>query len=322
MKSLERKRGRVFTKENPFYYRPFKTWLQQFDYASVVWLEPFAGANNLIKMLISMNICKNFASFDINPKDIEVKRRDTIKKFPQGYSVGVTNPPWLAKNSAKRRGLDIPDLGKYQDLYQLCIEKCLDNLDYLCAIIPESFITSGLFKERLQSVVSINEQIFEETESPCCLAVWGKEHTGDFEIWVGEKYVGSYLTLSKYIPSNSFEGKIVFNDPNGVLGLKAVDNTKKASIKFVLGNEIPKSKIKVSSRSLTRISFRGHSSIDINKLIKRCNRILQVYRRKTHDVFLTSFKGLREDGKYRRRLDFNTANIIIGKCLERMKKDV
>ena len=31
------------------------------------------------------------------------------------------------------------------------------------------------------------------------------------------------------------------------------------------------------------------------------------FRNKTNDVFLTSFKGLRQDGKYRRRLDFNLA---------------
>jgi hypothetical protein len=313
---IKRKRGRIFTKNNPFKFDPFLFWLKQFDALSIVWLEPFAGSNNLIKMLMDMDLCNKFASFDINPKNSEVKRRDTIKKFPKGYSVGVTNPPWLAKNSAKRRGLSIVDLGEYQDLYQLCIKKCLDNLDYLCAIIPESFITSGFFRDRLQRVVSINELMFEETDCPCCLAMWGKEKTDDFEVWIGSSLVGSYSKLTKHIPKSNFRGKIVFNNPDGILGLKAIDNTKKATISFIPGEEIPKEKIKVSSRSLTRISFQPSVDVDINELINLCNRELYLYRRRTHDIFLTSFKGLREDGRYRRRLDWKMAEVIIGKCLE------
>ena len=46
------------------------------------------------------------------------------------------------------------------------------------------------------------------------------------------------------------------------------------------------------------------------------NELLATYREKTQDVFMTSFKGLRADGKYRRRLDFKTARAILAKAYE------
>lgn len=80
------------------------------------------------------------------------------------------------------------------------------------------------------------------------------------------------------------------------------------------GALIPDSKIKVSSRSITKV--KGLPKIvDLDKFLQVCNEELNKYRKKTHDVFLTSFKGLRSDNKYRRRLDFHTAQIIMNIAL-------
>ena len=38
-------------------------------------------------------------------------------------------------------------------------------------------------------------------------------------------------------------------------------------------------------------------------------------RASTYDVFLTAFKGLRKDGKYRRRMEYRLARDIIADCL-------
>jgi len=46
---------------------------------------------------------------------------------------------------------------------------------------------------------------------------------------------------------------------------------------------------------------------------------LEQIRKNTHDVFLTSFKGLRNDNKYRRRLDFTTIKLILCAVLEEME---
>ena len=79
-------------------------------------LEPFAGANLLISSLKDMGLCHRADSFDIAPAHTDVKLRDTLTDFPTGYEVCITNPPWLAKNSATRRGLAFPET-PYDDLY-------------------------------------------------------------------------------------------------------------------------------------------------------------------------------------------------------------
>ena len=45
------------------------------------------------------------------------------------------------------------------------------------------------------------------------------------------------------------------------------------------------------------------------------NQLLETYRTQTHDVLMTSFKGLRQDGKYRRRLDYATARALLDLAL-------
>ena len=108
-----------------------------------------------------------------------------------------------------------------------------------------------------------------------------------------------------------------FNNPVGLLGLTAIDNTTTATIKFRPGGEIDSRKIKGTSRSATRISspiLDGHPD-KLEEIIVRSNEILSAYREATQDVFLTSFKGLREDGKYRRRLDWQTTSRILGTAI-------
>jgi hypothetical protein len=62
--------------------------------------------------------------------------------------------------------------------------------------------------------------------------------------------------------------------------------------------------------------FRKLKSLD--DLINEANAVISEYRDISHDVFLTSFKGLRIDGLYRRRLDWNTTARILGTALIRL----
>jgi len=88
-----------------------------------------------------------------------------------------------------------------------------------------------------------------------------------------------------------------------------IDNTRGPSIYFCRGCEIT-NEIKHSSRSITRISvpFRVTGAV-----VDRLNLELSRFRAATNDVFLTPFKGLREDGFYRRRLDYGLARRFINK---------
>lgn len=302
----KRENGRYFTINNPFDNKAFYTWSDQSNLVGKTILEPFAGANHLIEMLKSMKICNSFKSFDILPNHIDVHYCDTLKKFPTGFDVCVTNPPYLAQNSAKRRGLYFPDCD-YDDLYKFALDKCLQNCNFVAAIIPASFLNSGIFTNRLTTYILLNNKMFSDTDHPVCLALFSPK-SDDAEIYYGDEFIGNLKELRKKLPQTVLGRDISFNDKNGEIGLFAIDNTKQASIRFCEGSEIDPEKICYSSRSITRISV---GSENTKALIDKLNKYLSDLRKETRDVFLTPFKGLRADGMYRRRLDYGLTRDLI-----------
>jgi hypothetical protein len=244
---------------------------------------------------------------------ISIQKQDTLESYPQGMQVAITNPPYLARNSATRRKLKYPHT-RYDDLYKHALDIMLMHTPWVAAIIPESFITCKdiTLKTRLWSVISLNCEMFQETEVPVCLALFHQNPTSDTLIWKANgQRVGTYKELKRLNQLDSFQVKLKFNDPQGQLGLYACDNTKSPSIRFIDGNEISSDKIKGSSRAITRISGVPLSDYSLDELIKQCNSTLLQWREQTHDIFLTCFKGLREDGQYRRRLDWSNASRLI-----------
>lgn len=330
-------KGQFYTLRNPFSHPLVASWVGLIgDVGGVSFVEPFGGANNIIKLFSEVFPhvgLGQWKSYDIEPEAVLVNqvpsvsliKRDTIL-CPVPADVVITNPPYLAKNSATRRKMSV-DFGSYQDLYEVAVGKMLSNAKYVAAIIPESFLTRKLFRDRLFGFISITENLFDDTEFPVGLALWVPEEQDDFEVWVGGSRVGWYkdikgvtdalLQVSK-VPQIS----VVYNDPAGVLGLMAVDSTRGPSIRYVAGEAIDGSTIKATSRAITRISVLGENRqliVDENNLkevIVKLNGLLSDYRDVSYDLFLTSFKGLRSDGRYRRRLDWNSSNKIIVKALE------
>ena len=305
----KRLNGQYFTSENPFETEGFKEWAEECNLKESIILEPFAGSNNLIKMLQKMDLVKTFASFDVSPQNENVLSRDTLEDFPEGYNVCITNPPYLARNSAKRRGLLYPETN-YDDLYKFAIEKVLQNCKNVGAIIPASFLNSGLFRGRLSRYILLNNKMFEETSHPVCLALF-KERSSDVLIYENKEFIGKLSELEKKLPVSVNKFQMKFNEKSGNLGLIAIDNTLEPSIKFCHGNEINPEKILGTSRSITRILV----DCDTEKLIKSLNEALNGFRKETHDIFLTPFKGLRKDFKYRRRLDYKLARDLINQVL-------
>ncbi|KAK3584132.1 hypothetical protein CHS0354_035212 [Potamilus streckersoni] len=215
--------------------------------------------------------------------------RDTLKDFPENFNICITNPPYLAQNSAKRRGLYYPDT-RYDDLYKFSLDKCLQNCENAGVIIPASFLNSGLFRNRLSHYILLNGKMFTDTEHPVCLALF-KQKSDDVKIYDDKKYIGTLSEFEKKLPANKKNAEIKFNDKTGKLGLIAIDNTVGPSIRFCRGEEIDPDRIAASSRSITRISV----DCDINRVIKNLNDRLAEFRRETYDLFLTPFKGLRKD---------------------------
>ena len=295
--------GRFYTSGNPFTLAPFREWADRAGLPGKRVLEPFAGANGLIRMLRELSLCDDTAAYDIEPANRGVRRRDTLADFPSGFEVCVTNPPWLARNSATRRGLPYPG-GGYGDLYQRCLELCLDRCPHVAALVPASFLQSGLFRERLQRYILLHRILFDDTENPVCLALFGPELTAAVRIYHDEEYVGDLRALARKLPIEKRRRGLKFNDPDGSLGFISFDDTRQPSIRFCDTDEIKDYSIKTSSRFVTRISGRGRVT---SALISRLNRDIAVFRHDTADVFLTPFKGLRRDGQYRRRMEYALA---------------
>ena len=304
---LDRKReaGQYFTSGNPFDNSPFADWAKHAGLPKERVLEPFAGSNRLIETLQNMGLCKKSTSFDISPANRDVSQRDTLTEFPEGYDICISNPPWLAKNSATFRGLSYPDCA-YDDLYKFALEKYLNHCSFVAALVPESFITADIFQDRLQDFISLTFDMFKETNHPVGLALFVPEPVLDVNIWSGTERIGLLSPLKKMEPQPQQTGPTVkFNDPNGNLGLIALDNTKGPSIRFCEVEELADYQVKQTCRHITKINVDGEININY------WNKVLTEFKEKTSDVLMTCYKGLRRDGKYRRRCSWALARGVI-----------
>ena len=282
-------------------------------------IEPFAGANNILKLIKESGYDCKWVCYDIDPPkynvypEVKVKQQNTIEDFPKGFDVCITNCPYLGKSSARRRHIDYP--WEEDDLYKVSLNVMLKNCDYVAAIIPESFITSNIHLDRLWGVISLACKMFDDTDCPVCLAMFTPNGSENVRIYSNENYLGTLKDLQNCeITGHTSDVKWIFNDKNGDIGVKTVDSQIEADCKFFYGEKINPEDIKVSSRAFSRISGLP-KNIDRDVFIKKCNDILLSYREQTKDIMMTSFKGLRKDGKYRRRLDFKTVRSILNKAL-------
>lgn len=323
----KRSKGQFFTVGNPFVLDPFRAWFDTIPHVrTATLLEPFAGANNIVALMRQAGYTNDWACFDIDPPAPQahgqrVVRRDTLKRCPKGYAIAITNPPYLARHSASRHKLPYPDI-EHDDLYKQALDVLLSKVSYLAAIVPESFINAGLFHDRLHSVITLASPMFEDTDHPVCLALFSpsaRDRALDFMLFSDNERLGSYQELSSVLrPIETGAAPWKFNDPQGLVGLRGVDNARTASIAFVPGDTIPSSDIKHASRLITRISG-VPKDIPLDALLAQANALLAEYRTNTHDAMLTSFKGLREDGRYRRRLDFRAARHLLDHAVARIR---
>lgn len=329
----KKQHGQFYTVANPFDLPLFQQWLAGIPAAAKAtpWLEPFAGSNNLVRLLADVGHTPSWACYDIQPSatnaapQFPIRRRDTLQHCPTGHHLAITNPPYLAKNSATRAGLPFPN-SHYDDLYKHALAVLLEHVGYVAAIIPESFLTSGLFHDRLYGVATLTGRMFEDTDCPVCLAMFvpaaDKQGSTDFLYAKGSRSLGSFARLQRRkeaLLQTTTEVAWQFNAPGASIGLQAVDNTKGRSIRFVLGRDLDDDQVKSTGRSITKIAGLPRG-IAAGAVVAAANALLEQLRDDTADVFLTAFKGLRADGDYRRRLDYSLArwllNASVGQVLQ------
>lgn len=316
--SAKTEHGQFFTTKSPFTHPEFRKWLDGLP-PNPRMLEPYAGANNLVRMVNELRPGLDWTCFDIQPAHPDVVRRDTIASFPHGYDAVVTNPPYLAKNSATRRKLHhvVNKMAPYDNLYKRCVADCLAHTPNVAAIIPEQYLSWGQFFDRLTAVVLLNTEMFSDTDQPTLLALWIPSSTPDFSVWAGDAFLGSYkelISLRPQLPSNP--PAISFNRVDGQVGLLAVDTPSSASVEFVRPEKISPDEIKHSSRHRTRIHVDGLQEAELPDVLARANQILGEWRKGSADIGMTAFMGLRRDGMFRRRLDFATARAIVAQAVQ------
>ena len=131
-------------------------------------LDPFAGDGHLLEAIKSDSVLgaqvKQATGFDIQGDAFPFN--DSLVAIPNPKrAVIVTNPPYLANHSAKRKGVD-QLVAKYfagstqKNLYRIALEKALESANYVVAIIPETFLLSTFPKHRLELAVVIQDSLY------------------------------------------------------------------------------------------------------------------------------------------------------------------
>lgn len=286
-------------------------------------IDPFAGQGDLLK------ICEGIFGMKISGFDIQKGLgwpvNDSLKSIEKNHSsICVTNPPYLANYSAKRKSM-WQMVGKYfeesgrGDLYEIALDKCLESFDYIVAIIPETFLHSNYPKDRCSLISILEDNPFEDTTFPVCVTCWVPQSGQDALIFSNEKEVMRISEMNRLKGDVSRSKRVIFNDPDGNIGLRAVDGTKAdIRINFLPATDFdyPRSNIKVSSRLMTYLSIPElKSDKEIKSFCERANSILESYRERSEDIILSGFKGNNKDGKRRRRLDYRLGRKIVLEAL-------
>ena len=310
------KLGQFFTKES--------VWLkpQIFDFIKksgcCIAYDPFAGKGDLLSIAQKIGF-HSLVGLDIDPF-LNWTINDSLLFIPPiENAIIITNPPYLAKQSASRKKIDLSqyfDKSIYDDLYLIALEQMTKSQKYIVAIIPESFINSNyLRKDLLNSITILEENPFLDTEVPVCVACFDG-HSKDLKnvkVYKNDQYVGTLEQINKIRLKPKSHLFIKFNDLNGWLGLRAIDSTaENKTIKFAFKEEIKYdwTRIKQTSRHITLIN------VDIPKeerflFIQEANSLIEQIRHRSKDILLTPFKGNTKKGIRRRRLDFSLARAIL-----------
>ena len=331
----KRNLGQYFTRDEVWLRPHLVKHLRSLRTQYTTCLDPFAGDGHLLRAATSMGF--TVVGHDVDEAICTANGwgtpNDSILHVPQhGDAFVLTNPPYLAKNSAKRLNAPaasyflpeavIPSSDEHatvlDDLFKLAIEQTLVHYADSVWIVPESVVQDlqhlPHWRARLHSLTVLEDNPFTDTEHPVCVLVFSVNKPNG-ELWKNDTRLGTYeeiralhneiLTLPRALTP------MKFNAPAGRLGYRAVDGTKEDNsmrIRFYLGDDLgyDRRRIKVSSRHLTYIDVALEQDT-LAAVIEEANRRIEAYRAATHDVFLTAFMGNTKTGIRRRRMDYHLA---------------
>ncbi len=316
------KLGQFFTKESLWLKPQIIKFIK--DSKATIAYDPFAGGGDLLKVSHLYGIGKT-KGLDID-SSLSWEVNDSLVSIPSVKdAIIITNPPYLSNYSASRKKIygsvaKYFDDSRYDDLYLIALTRMLEAQKYVVAIIPETFLNSSFVaKNKLASVTVLEENPFEDTDTPVCVACFDSEIKSfeKIDVFKNDKFIGklSFFESLRLRPKNDVT--IRFNVLNGWLGLRAVDTTNPAKmIQFDFKENFDydwNKGIKVSSRLLSTIDI----DVPMEKrqaFIDECNHILTDIRQQSADIVMSPFKGNMKNGVRRRRLDYMTARSIMEKA--------
>lgn len=285
-------------------------------------LDPFAGEGDMLRAVHELIDCQ-IKGFDIQGNIWPVN--DSLLSIPPiKNGMIVTNPPYLANHSAKRKGV-LEQVESYylksgrDDLYQVALDQCLASCAQVVAIVPETLLNSGYDLRLAVHVTVLHENPFSDTETPVCVVCFDRSSEYDTEIFSDDRKAIELSRLNRFrlYPKKSVD--IRFNVPDGRIGLRAVDMpSPDKPIEFMprANLDYDVAGIKVSSRLLTFIEIPQLKDEEIPILCNKANEIFARYRENTLGFSLSPFKGNNKAGTRRRRLDYATARAILEMSIE------
>lgn len=325
MKNKKTMLGQFFTKEDLWLKPQVKRFIEKISPSNI--LDPFAGQGDLLRVINKKYPNISTYGLDID-KSLGWEVNDSLVCIKDGYDLILTNPPYLAKNSAKRKKLSICKYfnnknSDFQDIYQIALIKCLEASKNIIAIVPETFISfiifrSNFFIQYLESITVLEDKLFDDTSCPICvvcLKTYGKNAN---TVYKGEKYVNKLTNLllsrkSVIDAGKTIKKEVIFNARDGNIAIICIDGqSANDKIRFLKPQDLKynKDKIKISSRAITIVNVNLEKK-ETNEVIHIANSILFDYRDNCSDLLLTPFKGNNKNGIRRRRLDFNLAKAIL-----------
>ena len=100
VKSNKKNRGQFYTTNSSYILEGFP--LPPNDVRCVI--EPFAGKGDLIDWVKNAGYIGNIESYDIEPKNTGIVKRDTLVNPPNYENTWIiTNPPFLARNKSEKK---------------------------------------------------------------------------------------------------------------------------------------------------------------------------------------------------------------------------
>jgi hypothetical protein len=311
-------------------------------------IEPFTGNGDLLKFVGDKEY--NIEKYDIDPKNINVIKKDTLKTPPDYINKFIlTNPPYLARNKCSDK--DLFDMYNTNDLYKCFLETIIkDNplggiiiipLNFWCSI-RESDINLRKRFLKIFTIIKLNifeEQVFDDTSYTVC----------SFQFILDKKEDKENKLYIKIYPSKKELNIILNNENNYTIGgdiyklpqnkqIKIDRLTTKNSIKkdFItninmkcmddsLNNKICLNFVNDDERIIDNTknsSFRSYGTLIIQpsltkdeqkNLVNKFNKFLNDKRDKYNSLFLTNYRESKDIA--RKRISFGLVYEIINYLL-------